>query len=232
MKKWKKVLITIAIPVLIVVGALGFYFLYEGSHFFSTDNAKVTAKMITVTPEVTGKVISWDIKEGDYVKAGQILGHQDVNGLITSSDINTQALSSSADSIAAKTAIKSPIDGKVIQSNAIKGQVISPGMQVVTVADTSNIYIVANIEETSILKIKTGQKVDIRIDAYSNKNFVGYVESIGEATQSAFSGTSSLTTSGTYSKVTQLVPVKISIADSENLKLMIGLNSTVKIHIK
>jgi multidrug resistance efflux pump len=231
MKKFKVVLILIVI-IALAGGGYGLYeYLYQMDHFFTTEDAAVSANMITITPEVTGKVAIWEVKEGDAVKAGQIIGHQDVSMLATSSAINPQALNNTADSIISKSDIKSPIDGKVIQSNVVKGQVISPGMEIATIADVSNIFIKANIEETDIFKIKTGQRVDISIDAYPGKHFNGYVDSIGQATQSVFSAFPSLNTSGTYTKVTQLIPVKISIMNDEDLVFMPGMNATVKIHI-
>lgn len=232
MKKIKIVLLIFAVLVIAGGVAWGSYYIYESVNFFSTENAKVTADTVVLTPEVTGRIKDLNVKEGDYVKAGQVLLKQDLSMLVTSSSINPQALASTADSIISKADVKAPIDGKVVQLNVVKGQVISPGMEITTIADTSNIYIQANIEETDINKIKTGQKVDIKIDAYHRKSFEGYVESISQATQSAFSQFPSLNTSGTYSKVTQLIPVKISIADADNLNLMLGMNATVKIHIK
>lgn len=232
MKRFKTVVIVLIVLALMGGGYALYYNIYQDTHFFSTENAQITASMITVTPEVTGKVESWNVKEGDIVKAGQVIGHQDISALITSSAINPQALNSTADSIASKADIKSPIDGKVIQSDAVIGQVVSPGMEVAIIADTSNMYIKANIEETSIFKIKPGMKVDISIDAYPGKHFTGYVESIGQATESAFSTSISLNTSGDYSKVTQLIPIKIGIVNDENVTFMPGMNATIKIHIK
>lgn len=232
MKKIKKALLILLVLILVGGGTGLYYYFYESINFFSTENAQITSDMITLTPEVTGKVINWDIREGDYVKAGQVLGKQDVGMLVTSTAMNPQALASTADSIISKANIKSPIDGKVVQSNVVKGQVISPGMEIATIADTAHIYVKANIEETDIFKIKPGQKVGIKIDAYPKQSFDGYVESIGQATQSAFSQLPSLNTSGTFSKVTQLIPVKISITNVDNLTLMPGMNATVKIHLK
>ena len=232
MKKLKKVLISIACIVLLGGGGALYYFTYQDSNYFSTEDARIAANMVTITPEVTGKVTNWNVKEGDNVKTGQLLGHQDISALVTSSMINAQALNSTADSLASKADIKSPIDGKVIQSNVVKGQVISPGMEVATIADTSNVFIKANIEETDIFKIKPGKKVDIQVDAYPEKAFSGYVENIGQATQSVFSVMPSLNTSGTFSKVTQLIPVKIGIVNDGNSMLMPGMNATVKIHLK
>lgn len=232
MKKLKKALLILVLLILVGGGTGIWYYFYESINFFSTENAQITSDMITLTPEITGKVISWDVKEGDYVKAGQTLGKQEVGMLVTSTAINPQALASTADSVISKANIKSPIDGKVVQSNVVKGQVISPGMEIATIADTAHIYVKANIEETDIFKIKPGQTVDLKIDAYPNQSFTGYVGSIGQATQSAFSQLPSLNTSGTFSKVTQLIPVKISITDVNNLTFMPGMNATVKIHIK
>lgn len=232
MKKFKIIAILLVILILAGGGCGLYYYLYQDSHFFSTENASVSADMVTITPEVTGKVVSWNVKVGDDVKVGQILGHQDISSLITSSAINPQALNTTADSLAAKADIKSPINGKVISSEVVQGEVIAPGTSVATIADTANIYIKANIEETSIFKIVPGQKVDIRVDAYPGKHFTGYVENVGQATESVFSVFPSLNTSGTYSKVTQLIPVKINIVNEENLRFLPGMNASVKIHIK
>ncbi|MDD4334913.1 MAG: efflux RND transporter periplasmic adaptor subunit [Desulfotomaculaceae bacterium] len=231
MKNLKKILIILAVIVLAGGSAGISYYVYESSNYFFTENARVTSDIVMLTPEVTGKLKNWDVKEGDYVKAGQVLGKQDVSMMVTSTAMNPQALAGSADIIISKTDIKSPIDGKVILSNVVQGQVISPGMEIAAIGDTAHIYIKANIEETDIIKIKPGQEVDIKIDAYSNKRFTGYVESIGQATQSTFSQFPSLNTSGTYSKVTQLIPVRIVFTGTEDLPLMFGMNATVKIHI-
>ncbi len=232
MKKLKGILLLILVLALLGGGYALYYYYNQSQNFFTTENAQVTANFVTVTPEITGKVVTWDIKEGEIVKVGQVLGRQDTSMMVSNSQINSQALSNTANSGVSKAEIKSPIDGKVIQTTTIKGQVLSPGMEAAIIADVSNIYIRANIEETEIFKISPGQKVDITIDAYKNKQFAGYVTQIGQATQSTFSAFPSLSTSGTYSKVVQLIPVKIGIVNDENLSLMPGMNATVKVHIK
>ena len=225
----------IAILILIIILAGGGYWLYtfwlDSVNYFTTDNSSVTANMVTITPLVSGNVLAWNVKDGDEVKIGQILGRQDIGTMVQSSAVNASSLSSSADSLISKADIKTPIDGKVVQSNVIQGETIAPGMQVAVVADTNNMYIKANVEETSIFRIKEGQKVSVSIDAYPKKVFTGFVESIGQATQSAFSTMPSLNTSGTYTKTTQLIPVKINLVNNENLPLMLGMNSTVKIRV-
>jgi multidrug resistance efflux pump len=232
MQKIKKIIIILGVLILLGGGAVITWFVYDSIHFFTTENAQITADMITITPEITGKLKTWDVQEGDMVTVGQVLGRQEIGMLVTNTAMNVQTLANSADSIIAKTEIKSPIAGKVVQSNVINGQVVAPGMEIAIIADTAYFYIKANIEETDIFRIKPSQKVDIWIDAYPRKRFKGLVESIGQATESAFNIFPSLNTSGEFSKVTQLIPVKINIINASDLVFMLGMNATVKIHIK
>ena len=232
MKKLKKIIITLVVLILLGGGSGVTWFVYENFHYFKTENAQITADMITITPEITGKLKTWDVREGDMVTAGQVLGRQEIGMLVTNTAMNVQTLANSADSIIAKTEIKSPIAGKVVQSNVIKGQVVAPGMEIATIADTAYFFIKANIEETDIFRIRLGKEVDIWIDAYPRRRFKGSVETIGQATESAFNIFPSLNTSGEFSKVTQLIPVKINIMNTGDLVFMPGMNATVKIHIK
>jgi multidrug resistance efflux pump len=232
MQKAKKI-VTIVVAVLLGIGVItGGCFLYESLNYFKTNNASVSADTVKIMPLVSGTVESWNVQEGDDVKQGEVLGKQDVSSQISNSDVNQAAMESSADSILSKAEIKAPIAGRIVQSNVVKGSMASSGSTVAVLADTSNLYIKANIEETDIFKIKVGQKVGIKIDAYPNKTFIGYVETISAATQSVITGSTSINTSGTYSKVTQLIPVKITLINDENLPLMLGMNATVKISIR
>lgn len=125
----------------------------------------------------------------------------------------------------------SSIDGTVVQSDYKQDQLVSPETALAVVADTSNMYIGVNIEETQINKIKVGQSVTVVIDAYKGKSFQGVVREINNTTQTYFAGTSSFTTSGTYTKVTQLIPVKVFIENTEMLPMKLGMNATVKINL-
>ena len=232
MQKAKKI-VMIAVAVILVIGAItGGYFLFESLNYFKTNNASVSADTVKIMPLVSGTIESWNVQEGDDVKQGEVLGKQDVSSQISSSDVNQAAMESSADTILSKAEIKAPIAGRIVQSNVVKGSMAATGSTVAVLADTSNLYIKANIEETDIFKIKVGQKVAIKIDAYPNKTFIGYVETISAATQSVITGSTAINTSGTFSKVTQLIPVKITLINDENLPLMLGMNATVKISIR
>ena len=205
----KQMLIVAAIVVLFVSLGIAGYFIYEGSFYYQTDNAKVDAMIYQVTAKASGKLEKVYVSENEEVKAGQMLVRVENGSLI-----------------------RSPIDGAVIDIKLQEGDYVTPSDVVVVVAKTSDIYITANVEETNILNIHTGQSVTVSLDAYG-RNFAGYVEDVDTITSAKLSGSAtSFTTSGTYTKVTQLIPVKIKLADDINLADVIGTNATVKIRIK
>ncbi|NMC27458.1 MAG: HlyD family efflux transporter periplasmic adaptor subunit, partial [Syntrophomonadaceae bacterium] len=171
MSKLRRVLIASGITILVLLIGYLLYYVYASINYFSTPNAQVTADMITITPEITGKLKEWNVETGDQVQAGQILGKQDVSSLISSTALNPVSLANSADGLISKADIRAPIDGKIVMVNVVKGEVLSPGMEIATVARTDHMYIKANIEETDIFNIRPGQKVDIKIDAYRGQKF-------------------------------------------------------------
>lgn len=209
MKIPKKIIYPVLIVLVIVSCSIGYYFYSTNVSYFKTDNAKITSKMYTITPVTNGKVIEWNVDVGDVVKKDQVLGRQQVLPYITS-----------------------PINGTIVKNDVVKNETVSAATTLAIVADTDNMYVGVNIEETDIRKILVGQDVKITLDAYPDKTFKGKVTEIDNTTQTYFSGTSSLSTSGTYTKVTQLVPVKVSIENNDNLPLTLGMNAIVKIKLK
>ncbi|MDN5327149.1 MAG: hypothetical protein PWP41_1845 [Moorella sp. (in: firmicutes)] len=226
------VVILVLVLALAGAGAIAFYYYYENLNFASTDDARVAADTVTVSPEIAGKLLEWRVQEGDEVKAGQILGRQDLESSLTSSAVNPQALGTAAGVMAQKAEIKSPIDGQVIQSKALVGEMAAPGMALAIIADTEHLYISANIKETVIEKVKVGQVVDVTIDAFPDRHFSGRVTSIGRATTSVFSLLPAQNSNGNYTKVTQVIPVKIQLLNAGDVKLLPGMNATVRIHIR
>ena len=207
--KLKKILYPLLFAVVIIGCCTGYYMFSVNMNYFSTDNAKVTAKLYSVMPVTSGKLISWDVENGDLVEQDQVLGRQEVLPYITS-----------------------PITGTVVKNDGAVNQTVSPGTPLAVVADTSNLYVGVNVEETDIMKIHLGQLADVRLDAYPHRTFKGQVTEIDPATQTYFTNTTSFSTSGTYTKVTQLVPIKVTIENKEDLPLVIGMNATVKVHLK
>ena len=203
-----KTKVYIAIAAVIIIGcSAGYYFLSVSMSTLKTDNAKVTAKMYPIAAVSSGKLLEWNARSGDFVQKDEVLGRGEALPYITS-----------------------PIDGTLVKCDATTGQMEAAGSQLAVVADTGNMYIGVNIEETKLLKIAVGDSVDVKIDAYKGKTFRGRVTEIESTTQTYFSGSMSFSTSGTYSKVTQLIPVKVEIENPESLPMTFGMNAEVTIH--
>jgi len=209
-RKISKTTVILAAIVILLAGlGIAGYFINEGTYYYQTDNAKVDTAIYQLTANANGKLINMYVSQGEEVKAGQVLVRVE-NGPF----------------------IVSPIDSTVIDVKMQEGDYAIASDVVMVVAKTSDMYITANVEETNILKIHEGQSVSVSLDAYG-RSFDGYVEDVNTVTSTELTGSAtSFTTSGTYSKVTQLIPVKIKLLDNVDLTSIIGTNATVKIRIK
>lgn len=127
--------------------------------------------------------------------------------------------------------IKAPVSGKVVRITEKIGENVSAGQTVLTICNLDSTWIIANIDEKKIGRIKPGQQVDIRIDAYPGKVFKGKVDSIADTTKSVFSVLPTESTSGNYTKVSQFLPVKITV-NHDGAILRSGMSATVKIKVK
>ncbi|WP_238916432.1 efflux RND transporter periplasmic adaptor subunit [Clostridium sp. YIM B02555] len=215
-EKRKLLIIGILATIVIALSGIVFYYWYENTYYVSTDDARVSADLVSVTPQITGKLLELNVAEGDTVSKNEILARQDVNGL--------------ADTNVEQSLMRSPIDGVVIKKQGTVGELISAGQSVITLIDPSKLYVTADIEETKLGKVKVGQPVEITIDQYDSQKFTGKVKSIGEVANSALSILPS-STSGTFTKVVQRISVKIELDDFNN-KILPGTNAVVKIHVK
>lgn len=216
MDKKRKILIVIGIVMFAALSGIVFYYWYNNTYFVSTDDARVTGDLIKVSPQINGKLLEFNVEEGDSVSQDQILGRQEMTNL---PDINVD-----------QSIIRAPINGIVIKKIGNVGEIEAAGQSIGMIVDPQKLYITANIEETKLGKVKQGQNVEITIDQIEGKTFTGKVKYVGKASNSTFSLLPT-STSGTFTKVVQRVPVKIEL-DKANSELLPGTNAIVKIHVK
>jgi multidrug resistance efflux pump len=201
--------IALVLLVVVIGAALGGWFLLKDMNALTTDNVKVTADLHAIAPTGAGKLRRLMVAKGSMVAKDQIIAQVENTGYL-----------------------KSPVSGEVVECDVTQGQMVGPSTMIAVVADTSDIYIQANVEETSIRRVRPGQTVRVSLDAYPGQTFVGVVREIDKITQNAIAGnTMSYSTSGTYTKVTQTIPVKIDLRDRINLGSLIGTNATVTIQL-
>lgn len=207
----KKVALAAAAAVLVIAAGIAAFFIINGTHYVKTDNAKVAVDLYKIQADRNGKLVKFDVYKNKYVESGEVLGR-----------------------VEGGTYIKAPSNGEFIEIDAYKGDYVSAGDTLAVLGDTDDIYINVNIEEGDIRKIKEGQNAVVSLDAYPGKKFKGVVIEIDNMTSNALSGNmTSYSTSGTYTKTTQLIPVKVGLTDSDiYLDDIIGTNATIKIKVK
>ena len=210
LSKKNKRLIAAGASIVVIAGlCVAGYFLWDALTYYSTQNAKVSATMINIVPSGAGKLTRWTVKEGDTVTENEVIGRVENSSYL-----------------------RSPVSGRVVKSGVTVNQLVSQATVVGVIADTRDMYIQANIEETKIMKVRVGQKVSVELDAFPYRSFAGSVEEINMLTSDALGGTMNLTTSGTFVKITKLIPVKICLSENIDLAQILGTNATVKIRLR
>jgi len=208
----KKIIWGLLITLMLATGAgIGFYFVWRSAGYFVTDNARVTTTLIAITPDVPGRLERFTAFEGSRVQKNEILGWVE-NGEV----------------------MRSPVDGLVIHSNIVQGQMVSPMEPVAIIADINRMHVLANVEEEDIKRIRVGQSAVVTIDPFGNREFIGYVSEIGLITTAELSGTALFfNTGGNFTRVTHLIPIKITIVDDDiKLENFIGVNARVRIPLR
>ncbi|EIT84788.1 integral inner membrane protein [Fictibacillus macauensis ZFHKF-1] len=197
----------IALLVVILLIGGGAYYYVQSSDYVKTDNAKVSADLNTITAPAAGKITGLSAEEGKEV--------------------------SKSDKIATlegekKVSISAPASGTIIKKQVNNGQMVQAGQTIAHVVDMKELYVIANVKEDELKDLESGDSVDVTVDGDDGSTLDGKIEEIGYATNSLFSLMPKSSDDGNYTKVTQTVPVKISIKNPSD-KVKPGMNAEVKI---
>jgi multidrug resistance efflux pump len=129
------------------------------------------------------------------------------------------------------TSIVSPVDGIIALKSASVGEVVVTGQPLFSVIDSGDIRVNARIEETYIGKLKVGQLVEYTIDGYPGRTFYGKIYELGNAATSVFALIPTENASNNYTKVTQRIPVKISLPENSDVVFRPGMSVVIKVHL-
>jgi membrane fusion protein (multidrug efflux system) len=136
------------------------------------------------------------------------------------------------------TKMNSPMSGVVAKKWVSPGDVVQPGQPILTIYDLQNLWVTANFEETKLSSIRLNDPAAISVDAYPGIKFEGKIVFIGAATASQFSLIPPNNASGNFTKVTQRIPIRISIekpypgAKYDPAILLPGMSVQVRIRIR
>ena len=127
--------------------------------------------------------------------------------------------------------IRAPIDGIIANRIVEPGVYMKKGWPLMSIVPLKDIWVIANFKETQIKNIEVGQKVKIKVDAYSEMDIIGKVLSISPASASSFSIIPPQNASGNFVKVVQRIPVKITFKVPKKYygKVVPGLSVVAKV---
>lgn len=218
MKQKRNIYIVLALMVASLLGVTLYYW-YNNTYYVKTEDARIDGSVVRISPQVTGKIVSVNVEEGEKVVAGQALARLDDTLLPQGANPDLAV-------------VRAPGDGVIVKKIGSPGEMATPGQTLLMMLDPFSLYITANIEETKLGSVRPGQKVEVWVDALPGQKFSGRVDKIGEASLSTFSLLPSTNTSSNFTKVVQRIPVKISVEDFKGHQLLHGTNAYVKIHIR
>lgn len=125
--------------------------------------------------------------------------------------------------------INAPTAGVVARTFVETGEYLSAGQPILMMYQPDNVWIEAKVKETDVRKLAVGQAVSIHVDAWPDRNFSGRVQTIGRSATSEFALIPSSNPSGNFTKVTQRIPVRISVDEGNHHLLSPGMMVVIAI---
>jgi len=131
-----------------------------------------------------------------------------------------------------RTVIRAPVAGVIGARGVRVGQYVRPGGAILSIVPLGDTYVVANFKETQLDRLRLGQTVEIKADAFKGEPLVGHIDSFAPATGSEFALIPVENATGNFTKITQRVPVRIRVDRREGAALRPGLSVEVKVDLK
>jgi membrane fusion protein (multidrug efflux system) len=95
-------------------------------------------------------------------------------------------------------------------------------------------YVIANFKETQLARLRVGQAVEIKADAFGGQTIAGRVESFAPATGAEFALIPVENAVGNFTKIAQRVPVRVAVDRKAPLAgaLRPGLSVEVRVDVR
>ncbi len=131
--------------------------------------------------------------------------------------------------------IYAPVDGRVTQRTVDVGNYVQPGQSLFMIV-SPDVWVTANFKETQLKDMRPGQRVTIKVDAFSEREFQGHIDSIQAGSGSRFGVLPAENATGNFVKTVQRVPVKIVFDYGSNTNdaglLSPGLSVVPKVRVR
>jgi len=107
-----------------------------------------------------------------------------------------------------------PITGKIVETNAVLGDMIDQSTEILTVMNSSVLRVDTEIYEKDIAKIRVGQQVEVCVPAYPDEVFKGAIQYVSDI----------------FKEDTRTITVYTEVANTD-YKLKPGMFADIKIHL-
>ncbi|MBV9119983.1 MAG: efflux RND transporter periplasmic adaptor subunit [Chloroflexi bacterium] len=224
----RRILVPVLVVVVLIAASVGFNIYWQSAHYVSTDNAQVGGQPVPVGSMNAGRVTAVRVAVGDTVQQGQLLAQVELPTTVRQLQNGAPDLEfvGAADQ---RVNITAPLRGVVIAVPAAVGATVSQGQAIVTLLDPTQMWVTANIDENQMSRLKVGQDVEVHMDAL-NQTLPGTISQLTPATASVFGLLPQSNTTTNFTKVAQVVPIRIAVDMGEQPGLL-GSSAEVKIHV-
>jgi membrane fusion protein (multidrug efflux system) len=123
------------------------------------------------------------------------------------------------------TTVTAAQPGRVVNLSAAVGQFVQPGTNL-SIFVPDEIWVTANFKEIQLDRMRPGEPVTLKIDAYPGRTIQGHVDSVQPGSGTAFSLLPAQNATGNYVKIVQRVPVKI-VMDNPPADVALGPGMSV-----
>ena len=174
----------------------------------------------------------FDNAESKYAAAQQAVFSRAKNKVADAELKRLEAAMRQAELELSYTKIYATEDGKITNRSAEAGAFINAGAPLFSIVPEKR-WVVANFKETQLNKIRVGDKVKIKVDAYPSLKLEGVVDSIQSSTGAKASMFPPENAVGSYVKVVQRVPVKITFTTKLDSQYSIepGMSVVPKVYV-
>lgn len=231
----KKIALYAAIAVIPIVvgGLLAVYDIWrESTLYVKTVDAQVTGAVVPAQSLVSGRVTHFAVGVGDTVRQGDVVA--------SVSTAPTGAAGAAQPGLALPgrftVQIRAPAGGTVVSRPLTEGAGISGGQTLLSIADLERLWVLANIDESRIGRVRPGQPAEVKVEA-AGTVIMGEVAEITPATSTAVSGgapagSAAAAVRGGAARTIPMVPVRVAITVPNGVMLFPGMSAEVKIRVQ
>ncbi|SHF19231.1 membrane fusion protein, multidrug efflux system [Microbulbifer donghaiensis] len=129
-----------------------------------------------------------------------------------------------------RTRIMAPVNGVIANTVPQAGEMAPAGIGLISMLGADGIWVEANLKETELERVRTGQQAEVTLDAYPNFRWQAQVDSLSPASGSEFALIPPQNASGNWVKVVQRVPVRLRLLPAKDAPaLRAGMSARVRI---